>query len=45
MTCCSRLGLLGRSDSGRTYDRFRDQIIFPISDVRGRITGFGATGA
>jgi len=36
------VGLLGRSDSGRTYDRFRDQIIFPIADVRGRITGFGA---
>ena len=35
-------GLLGRSDSGRLYDRFRDQIIFPIADVRGRITGFGA---
>jgi DNA primase len=38
----SEAGLLGRSDSGRLYDRFRDQIIFPISDARGRITGFGA---
>jgi DNA primase len=36
------VGLLGRSDSGRTYDRFRDQIMFPISDNRGRVTGFGA---
>ena len=35
-------GLLGRSDSGRLYDRFRDQIIFPIADIKGRITGFGA---
>ena len=38
----SEVGLLGRSDSGRLYDRFRDQIIFPIADARGRITGFGA---
>jgi DNA primase len=38
----TEVGLLGRSDSGRLYDRFRDQIIFPIADARGRITGFGA---
>ena len=38
----SEAGLLGKADSGRTYDRFRDQIIFPISDARGKITGFGA---
>ena len=38
----SEVGLLGRSDSGRLFDRFRDQIIFPIADARGRITGFGA---
>ncbi len=36
------VGLLGRADSGRVYDRFRDQIIFPIADARGKITGFGA---
>jgi DNA primase len=35
-------GLIIRSESGRLYDRFRDQIIFPIADARGRITGFGA---
>ncbi|MEN8614437.1 DNA primase [Dehalogenimonas sp. THU2] len=35
-------GLLGRADTGRLYDRFRDQVIIPIADVRGRITGFGA---
>ncbi len=35
-------GLSGRADSGRRYDRFRDQIMIPIVDVRGRITGFGA---
>lgn len=35
-------GLLGSADSGRTYDRFRDQLIIPIGDLKGRITGFGA---
>ncbi|APV44418.1 DNA primase [Dehalogenimonas formicexedens] len=35
-------GLLGRSDSGRYYDRFRDQIMFPITDIKGHVTGFGA---
>ena len=35
-------GLSGRADSGRRYDRFRDQIMIPIVDIRGRITGFGA---
>ena len=34
-------GLVGRRDDGRPYDRFRDRIIFPIRDRRGRITGFG----
>ena len=30
-------GLVGRSDhDGTLYDRFRDRIIFPITDVRGR---------
>lgn len=35
-------GLLGSSDSGRCYDRFRDQLIIPIAEIRGRISGFGA---
>jgi DNA primase len=35
-------GLLGSADSGRTYDRFRDQLMIPICDIKGRITGFGA---
>ena len=34
-------GLLVRSESGRIYDRFRDRIMFPIRDTRGRVVGFG----
>ncbi|HED18184.1 MAG TPA: DNA primase, partial [Gammaproteobacteria bacterium] len=35
------LGLLVRKDDGRLYDRFRDRVIFPIRDRRGRTIGFG----
>jgi DNA primase len=34
-------GLLGRSDNGETYARFRGRLMFPIRDKRGRIIGFG----
>lgn len=34
-------GLLIIKDDGRTYDRFRDRIMFPIRDKRARIIGFG----
>ena len=34
-------GLLGESENGRLYDRFRGRIIFPIRDIRGRVLGFG----
>lgn len=36
-----RLGLLIRKDKDNVYDRFRDRIMFPIHDNRGRIIGFG----
>ncbi|MCB1804917.1 MAG: DNA primase, partial [Candidatus Competibacteraceae bacterium] len=34
-------GLAISKDNGGTYDRFRDRIMFPIRDRRGRVIGFG----
>jgi DNA primase len=35
------VGLIIRKDNGQHYDRFRDRIMFPIRDGRGRTIGFG----
>jgi DNA primase len=35
-------GLVIERESGGTYDRFRDRLIIPIRDGRGRVIGFGA---
>jgi DNA primase len=35
------LGLIIRKDNGQHYDRFRDRVMFPIRDSRGRCIGFG----
>ncbi|MFC1945353.1 DNA primase [Chloroflexota bacterium] len=35
-------GLILDSESGKTHDRFRNRIMFPIRDIRGRTIGFGA---
>lgn len=34
-------GMLIEKEDGRSYDRFRDRIMFPIRDTRGRVIAFG----
>jgi DNA primase len=34
-------GLVVVPESGSSYDRFRDRVMFPIADPRGRVVGFG----
>lgn len=34
-------GMLIERDDGRVYDRFRDRIMFPIRDIKGRTIAFG----
>lgn len=33
--------LIENAETGRSYDRFRDRVMFPIRDSRGRIIAFG----
>ena len=35
------VGLIIRKDNGKHYDRFRNRVMFPIRDTRGRTIGFG----
>jgi DNA primase len=35
-------GLAQQNRNGQVYDRFRARIMFPLSDARGRVLGFGA---
>ena len=34
-------GLVISGEGGKRYDRFRDRVMFPIHDTRGRVIGFG----
>jgi len=35
-------GLVIEREEGGSYDRFRNRLMFPICDIQGRVTGFGA---
>jgi len=37
----AELGLVGKTDDGRFYDKFRYRLMFPIMDIVGRLVGFG----
>ena len=37
----ARIGMTIKRDGGGYYDRFRDRIMFPIRDQRGRVIAFG----
>ncbi|MEK7499527.1 MAG: toprim domain-containing protein, partial [Patescibacteria group bacterium] len=34
-------GVVGKSESGKLFDRFRGRIIFPVLDLQGRVIAFG----
>jgi DNA primase len=36
-----KTGMFSKSDAGRVYDKFRDRVMFPIHDRRGRVIAFG----
>ena len=36
------VGLLVLTEENKTHDRYRNRLIFPIRESRGRVTGFGA---
>ncbi len=40
-TTLLQTGMLVKKDNGRSYDRFRDRIMFAIRNRRGKVIGFG----
>jgi len=34
-------GLIGKTEKGNFYDKFKNRLMFPIFDVRGRVVAFG----
>jgi DNA primase len=36
-----KTGMLVQNENGKVYDRFRDRVVFPIHDRRGRVIAFG----
>ena len=41
MKLLERAGLFSKNDRGHVYDKFRDRVMFPIFDRRGRVIAFG----
>ena len=35
-------GLVAEAEDGKTHDRFRNKLMFPIMDIKGHVIGFGA---
>jgi DNA primase len=41
MSLLERAGLFSKNERGHVYDKFRDRVVFPIFDRRGRVIAFG----
>ncbi|MDO5505100.1 MAG: DNA primase [Pseudoxanthomonas suwonensis] len=41
MQLLEKAGLFSRNDRGNVYDKFRNRVMFPIHDRRGRVIAFG----
>src|SRR5690606_32608322 len=41
LAALERAGLFSKSEGGRSYDKFRDRLMIPIRDRRGRVIAFG----